>query len=85
MQVRCIKPFGTAQPAHTDDEGNEVPATVAEVPDGAAVDPQHWEPAETPPPRPPGPRPMQNPEAAAARLLHATRWPASGTAQPKEL
>lgn len=82
MQVRCIKPFGTAMPAHVDDEGNAVPATVAEVPDGAEVDPAYWEPATAATP-PPGPRPMQNPGAAAARLLHATRWPASGPAQPK--
>lgn len=32
MQVRCIKAFGTS-----------VPGDVADVPDGAAVDPEHWE------------------------------------------
>lgn len=44
MQVKCIKAFGYFRPAHTDDEGNEVPADVVEVPDGGAVDPEHWEP-----------------------------------------
>jgi hypothetical protein len=37
VQVRCIKPFG----------GLDV-GDVAEVPDGAAVDPVHWEPAAVP-------------------------------------
>lgn len=32
MQVRCVKAFGTS-----------VPGDVAEVPDGASVDPVHWE------------------------------------------
>ena len=42
---------GDADP-HTDDEGNDVPATVAEVPDGAVVDPWHWEPLAAPEPEP---------------------------------
>jgi hypothetical protein len=33
MQVMCIKAFGVS-----------VPGDVAEVPDGAAVDPEHWQP-----------------------------------------
>lgn len=32
QQVRCVKAFGNAAPGDT-----------AEVPDGAAVDPEHWE------------------------------------------
>ena len=42
MQVRCVKAFGTS-----------VPGDVAEVPDGAAVDPEHWEIAQDMPPSPP--------------------------------
>lgn len=34
MQVRCIRAFGHSEPGD-----------VVEVPDGAAVDPEHWEPA----------------------------------------
>ena len=49
MQVRCVKAFGTS-----------VPGDVAEVPDGAAADPQHWEPVTAPPP------PADPPKAAAA-------------------
>lgn len=43
MQVRCVRAFGTS-----------VPGDLAEVPDGAAVDPEHWEPAAAaaPPPAP---------------------------------
>lgn len=52
MQVRCVRAFGTA-----------VPGDVAEVPDGAAVDPFHWEPV-TPPPDP-------APAAAAAASFPA--------------
>lgn len=32
MQVKCVKAFGTS-----------VPGDLAEVPDGASVDPEHWE------------------------------------------
>jgi hypothetical protein len=49
MQVTCIRAFGL-----------RVPGDVVEVPDGAAVDPEHWEitpdekpPAPTPPPATP--------------------------------
>ena len=31
MEVRCVKAFGNAKPGDT-----------TEVPDGAAVDPEHW-------------------------------------------
>lgn len=43
MQVVCIKPFGNAEPGD-----------VAEVPDGASVDPEHWRPRDAPqtPPEP---------------------------------
>ena len=47
MQVRCVKAFGVHKPGDT-----------AEVPDGAAVDPEHYEPvAPPPPPAPPPPLP----------------------------
>jgi len=39
MQVICVKAFGYAKPGD-----------LAEVPDGAAVDPEHWEPVTAPPP-----------------------------------
>lgn len=46
MQVRCVRPFGRH------DVGD-----LAEVPDGARVDPAHWEPGEPPeaPAAAPGP------------------------------
>lgn len=48
MQVRCIRAFGHSEPGD-----------VVEVPDGASVDPEHWEAvaAEKPaaPPAPPAP------------------------------
>lgn len=44
MQVRCVKAFGTA-----------VPGDVVQVPDGAVVDPVHWEPVTAPPPAAPVP------------------------------
>lgn len=43
MQVRCIKDFGGA-----------VAGDLAEVPDGASVDPAHWEPAAPASSLPPG-------------------------------
>ena len=46
MQVKCIKAFGLS-----------VPGDVAEVPDGAAVDPEHWEPVTAPAADPPEPAP----------------------------
>jgi hypothetical protein len=62
MQVRCVRAFG-----------GQVPGDVSEVPDGAAVDPAHFEPVTQPAPaRPPVPSP-----AAAA--------PASAPAPPKEM
>lgn len=45
MQVRNIRPFSQYEPGD-----------VVEVPDGAAVDPFHWEPAG-PPADPPAPDP----------------------------
>lgn len=44
MQVICVKAFGRL-----------VPGDVAEVPDGSAVDPEHFTPAPAPAPRPPVP------------------------------
>ena len=48
MQVRCIRAFG-----------NAAPGDIREVPDGAAVDPEHWEimppPEPEPAPAEPGP------------------------------
>lgn len=49
MQVRCVRAFGAS-----------VPGDLAEVPDGASVDPEHWEPVTAPtppadPPQPPAP------------------------------
>ena len=44
MQVRCVKAFGYSRPGD-----------LAEVPDGAAVDPEHWEPVTAPPPADPPP------------------------------
>lgn len=49
MQVRCIRAFGNAEPGD-----------VVEVPDGAAVDPVHWEPVT------PAPAPAAKPAAPAA-------------------
>lgn len=57
MQVRCIKAFGTMKPGET-----------AEVPDGAAVDPEHFEAVQSPAPDAPKP-------AAPAALVTA---PAKG-------
>lgn len=37
QQVRCVKPFGTAEVGD-----------LAEVPDGAAVSPEFWEPVTEP-------------------------------------
>ena len=54
MQVRCVKAFGTS-----------VPGDLAEVPDGASVDPDHWEPAAAPPPPPPPADPPQPEEPPA--------------------
>jgi hypothetical protein len=48
MQVRCIKAFGVSAVGR-----------VVDIPDGASVDPEHWEavpgepPATTPAPKPP--------------------------------
>jgi hypothetical protein len=46
MQVTCIRAFGVSEPGD-----------VVEVPDGAAVDPEHWEiiPAGKPPTPPASP------------------------------
>lgn len=44
MQVECIKPFGLH------DVGD-----LAEVPDGAVFDEQHWRPADAAPETPPEP------------------------------
>jgi len=44
MQVRCIK-------AH----GLDVPGDVVEVPDGSAVDPEHYAVLDVPPPAPEAP------------------------------
>ncbi len=41
MEVRCVKAFGL-----------HVPGDLAEVPDGSAVDPDHWEAVAPPPPAP---------------------------------
>ncbi len=41
MEVRCVKAFGLSEPGD-----------LAEVPDGAAVDPDHWEAVPPPPPAP---------------------------------
>ena len=41
MQVKCVRAFGYSKPGD-----------LAEVPDGAAVDPAHWEPV-VPPADPP--------------------------------
>jgi hypothetical protein len=37
VQVRCVKAFGYSKPGD-----------VAEVPDGASADPEHWEPVTAP-------------------------------------
>jgi hypothetical protein len=37
VQVRCVKAFGYHKPGD-----------VAEVPDGATTDPEHWEPVTAP-------------------------------------
>ena len=55
MQVRCVKDFGGA-----------VVGDLAEVPDGAEVDPVHWRPV-TPPP-PPSSLPPGAAEAAKGML-----------------
>lgn len=59
MQVVCVKAFGNAKPGD-----------VAEVPDGASVDPEHWRPADAPetPPEPSQP--------AAPAALPVTTTPA---------
>jgi hypothetical protein len=54
MQVRCRKAFGYSKPGD-----------VAEVPDGAAVDPEHWEPVAAPPPPAVAPVTPAVPPAAA--------------------
>ena len=38
MQVRCVRAFGAS-----------VPGDLAEIPDGAVVDPEHWEPVTAAP------------------------------------
>ena len=38
MQVKCVRAFGYSKPGD-----------LAEVPDGAAVDPAHWEPVTAAP------------------------------------
>ena len=57
MQVRCVRAFGQLKPGD-----------LAEVPDGAAVDPEHFEPvqAAAPPPLPPAPPLLPPPPAPAA-------------------
>lgn len=55
MQVRCVKPFGSL-----------VPGDVAEVPDGSAVDPEHFEPVTAAPPPPDPPVPAAAVPSAAA-------------------
>lgn len=64
MQVRCIRAYGLHKPAHTDADGNTVPADVVEVPDGAAVDPYHYEPVTALPPPAPSPPPQDAAPAA---------------------
>jgi hypothetical protein len=54
MQVRCIKPFG----------GTGVGEIVSGLPDGAAVDPEHWEVVIGEPALPPPPAPAVTPAAA---------------------
>lgn len=44
MQVVCVRPFGLHEPGD-----------VAEVPDGAAFDPEHWAEVPETPPEPPSP------------------------------
>lgn len=53
QQVRCVRAFG-----------HHVPGDLAEVPDGAAVDPGHYVPV-TPPPAPKPPAPAAVTPAAA--------------------
>lgn len=65
MQVRCIKPFGTS-----------VPGDVAEVPDGAAVDPGHWEPVTAEPEAPEAPGPAPEAPERAVPHFHAGMRPA---------
>lgn len=65
MQVRCVRAFGQLEPGD-----------VAEVPDGAATDPDHFEPIDTPPP----PRP-----AAAAAAAEPAASPAPAPAPAKEM
>lgn len=43
MQVECVRAFG-----------NHEPGDLAEVPDGAEVDPVHWRPVTPPSSLPPG-------------------------------
>ena len=52
MQVKCVRAFGYSKPGD-----------LAEVPDGAAVDPQHWEPVAAPPSPPPAPSGFPAPAA----------------------
>ena len=52
MQVRCIRAFGLAKPGD-----------LAEVPDGARMDPAYWEVIPDEPP--PAPAPAPAPSAAA--------------------
>ena len=69
MQVRCIKPFGMAKPGEI----------VSGLPDGAAVDPEHWEVVEdeTPPTATP-PTPPTSPATASSLLSAATVTPKEG-------
>ena len=53
MQVVCVRPFGGA-----------APGDVAEVPDGAAVDPWHWRPLADGEAAEPEPEPDAAPETA---------------------
>jgi hypothetical protein len=62
--VKCVKAFGMA-----------VPGDLAEVPDGASVDPDHWVPADAGTETPPEP---SEPAAPAA-------FPPAGTLTPKEM
>jgi hypothetical protein len=54
MQVKCIRAFG-----------HHKPGDLAEVPDGAEVDPYHYEPAAAPAP----PDPPKSPSVPPAALL----------------
>lgn len=61
MQVRCVRAFGAL-----------VPGDVAEVPDGAAVDPVHFEPVPPPPPPAAPAPPAAFPVPAAVTLKEGT-------------